>query len=155
MRLCFTLFVLLFTQLFLNFAHAAPNAGVNADQRKSQASAAKTDDRRKRKPVKLQKKTRSTKSEHLGNPKLKSDVVKPRKAVANKTPHAAAAPSTGKTAAVKVGKSPISPSTAIVKVHAWRTTRPPAKGRRKPMAAIAAAREPRPRPLRQTLNLCA
>lgn len=54
--------------------------------RKSQASAAKTDDRRKRKPVKLQKKTRSTESEHLGNPKLKSAVVKPRKVVATKTP---------------------------------------------------------------------
>lgn len=129
MRLCFTLFVLLFTQLFLNLAHAAPNAGVNADQRKSQASAAKTDDRRKRKPVKLHKKTRSTESEHLGNPKLKSDVVKPRKAVATKTPPAAAKAhatkkhhagqrakaenvTTGKTktAAVKVGKSPITSS---------------------------------------------
>lgn len=115
MRLCFTLFVLLFTQLFLNLAHAAPNAGVNADQRKSQASAAKTDDRRKRKFVKLQKKTRSTESEHPGNPKLKSAVVKPRKAVATKT-HAAGqraktkSVTSDKTAAVKVGKSPITSS---------------------------------------------
>ena len=59
MRLCFTLFVLLFTQLFFNLAHAAPNAGVNADQRKSQASASKTGDRRKRKPVKVAKKSKS------------------------------------------------------------------------------------------------
>ncbi len=58
MRLCFTLFVLLFTQLFFNLAHAAPNAGVNADQRKSQATAAKTGDRRKRKPVKIAKKSK-------------------------------------------------------------------------------------------------
>ncbi|MGL9773460.1 MAG: hypothetical protein ACR5LG_04665 [Sodalis sp. (in: enterobacteria)] len=43
--------MLLFTQFFLNLAHAAPNAGVNAGQRKSQPSAAKTDDRRKRKAV--------------------------------------------------------------------------------------------------------
>ncbi|WP_376775558.1 hypothetical protein [Candidatus Sodalis endolongispinus] len=77
MRLCFTLFVLLFTQLFLNIAHAAPNAGVNADQRKSQASAAKTDDRRKRKPVKLLKKTRSAESEHLRHPEAKTDAAKP------------------------------------------------------------------------------
>ncbi|XBS68056.1 C40 family peptidase [Acerihabitans sp. KWT182] len=52
MRLCFTLFVFLFTQLFFNLAHAAPNAGINADQRKSQSSTAKTGDRRKRKPLK-------------------------------------------------------------------------------------------------------
>lgn len=124
MRLCFTLFVLLFTQLFLNLAHAAPNAGVNADQRKSQASAAKTDDRRKRKPVKLQKKTRSTESEHLGNPKLKSAVVKPRKAVATKTPPADTAPTAGKTTAAKTHaagqraktKSVTSDKTAAVKV---------------------------------------
>ncbi len=52
MRLCFTLFVLLFTQLFFNLAHAAPNAGINADQRKSQSSTAKAGERRKRKPLK-------------------------------------------------------------------------------------------------------
>lgn len=111
MSLCFTLFVLLFTQLFLNLAHAAPNAGVNADQRKSQTSAAKTDDRRKRKPVKLLKKILSTESEHLGHPKAKTEVVKPRKAAA-KTPSATTSSSAGKTktAAVKGGKSTIPPS---------------------------------------------
>ncbi|TCV99748.1 C40 family peptidase [Biostraticola tofi] len=58
MRLCFTLFVLLFTQLFFNLAHAAPSAGVNAEQRKSLANAARIDDRRKRKQVKLVKKSK-------------------------------------------------------------------------------------------------
>ncbi|TKI05645.1 C40 family peptidase [Martelella alba] len=63
MRLLFTLFALLFTQLFFNLAHAAPNAGVNADQRKSQASTAKTGDRRKRKPVKITGKNKAEASE--------------------------------------------------------------------------------------------
>ncbi|WP_041866971.1 hypothetical protein [Sodalis glossinidius] len=93
------LFVLLFTQLFLNLAHAAPNAGVNADQRKSQASAAKTGDRRKRKPVKLLKKSRSAESEPLRHPEAKMDAVKARKAVATKSP-AAAAPHADKKTAV-------------------------------------------------------
>lgn len=105
MRLCFTLFVLLFTQLFLNLSHAAPNEGVNADQRKSQTSEAKTDDRRKREPVKLQKKIRSTESEHLDNPKLKSAVVKPREAVAIKTPPADTAPTAVKTTAALQAKA--------------------------------------------------
>ncbi|MGG7667855.1 C40 family peptidase [Yersinia sp. J1] len=49
MRLFFTLFVLLFTQLFLNLAHASPQARVSADQKKSHVSQASPDDRKKRK----------------------------------------------------------------------------------------------------------
>jgi len=70
MRLCFTLFVLLFTQLFFNLAHAAPNAGVNAEQRKSQATAAKAGDRRKRKPVKIAKKSKIPTAEKVSVQKV-------------------------------------------------------------------------------------
>lgn len=130
MRLCFTLFVLLFTQLFLNIAHAAPNAGVNADQRKSQASAAKTDDRRKRKPVKLLKKTRSTESEPLRHPEAKTDAAKtpaavPRAAVksAAKVAHpvdkTAASPRTkaAKTAAVDTKAAKVAKSKTTASRH--------------------------------------
>lgn len=123
MRLCFTLFVLLFTQLFINLAHAAPNAEVNADQRKSQASAAKTDDRRKRKPVKLLKKTRSAESEPLRHPEAKTDAAKPRKAVAAKTPAAAprAAVKTAAKASHPVDKTAASPRTKTAKTAAVNT----------------------------------
>ena len=47
MRLILTLFALLFTQLFFNLAHAAPQARVAAEQRKSHANEARPDDRRK------------------------------------------------------------------------------------------------------------
>lgn len=85
MRLCFTLFVLLFTQLFFNLAHAAPNAGVNADQRKSQASAAKTDDRRKRKPVKLVKKSKAVSGEKKAGQKAVKTATAPQRVRAKKT----------------------------------------------------------------------
>ncbi|HEN3626719.1 TPA: hydrolase, partial [Yersinia enterocolitica] len=49
MRLILTLFVLLFTQLFLNLAHASPQAHVSAEQKKGQVSQASPDDRKKRK----------------------------------------------------------------------------------------------------------
>ena len=51
MRLLFTLFVLLFTQLFLNMAHASPQTRVSADQRKSHINQATPEERRKRKTV--------------------------------------------------------------------------------------------------------
>ncbi|MGO3399017.1 MAG: C40 family peptidase, partial [Serratia proteamaculans] len=40
MRLILTLFVLLFTQLFFNLAHAAPQSRVAAEQRKSHVNEA-------------------------------------------------------------------------------------------------------------------
>ncbi|MFW5401546.1 NlpC/P60 family protein [Yersinia sp. 1252 StPb PI] len=58
MRLIFTLFVLLFTQLFLNLAHASPQAHVSAEQKKGQASQASPDDRKKRKADKSTKKVK-------------------------------------------------------------------------------------------------
>ena len=60
MRLLFTLFVLLFTQLFLNMAHASPQTRVSADQRKSHVNQAAPEERRKRKTVaaKTSKKTK-------------------------------------------------------------------------------------------------
>jgi murein DD-endopeptidase len=51
MRLLFTLFVLLFTQLFMNLANASPQSRVSAEQRKNHVSQAKLDERRKRKAV--------------------------------------------------------------------------------------------------------
>lgn len=51
MRLMFTLFVLLFTQLFLNLAHASPGNRVSAQQAERHISQAKPDERRKRKVV--------------------------------------------------------------------------------------------------------
>lgn len=74
MRLIVTLFVLLFTQLFLNLAHASPQTRVAADQKKSHVSEAKTDDRKKRKqPVKTSSK------------KVKSSPVKETAATKQKT----------------------------------------------------------------------
>ncbi|MFA3761195.1 C40 family peptidase [Yersinia sp. 2544 StPb PI] len=58
MRLIFTLFVLLFTQLFLNLAHASPQAHVSAEQKKGQVSQASPDDRKKRKADKSTKKVK-------------------------------------------------------------------------------------------------
>lgn len=60
MRLLFTLFVLLFTQLFLNMAHASPQSRVSADQRKSHVNQAAPEERRKRKTV-AAKTTKKTK----------------------------------------------------------------------------------------------
>ncbi|MBF6637578.1 C40 family peptidase [Rouxiella silvae] len=51
MRLMFTLFVLLFTQLFLNLAHASPSSRISAKQAETHVSQAKPDERRKRKVV--------------------------------------------------------------------------------------------------------
>ncbi|MGE4801290.1 C40 family peptidase [Yersinia hibernica] len=58
MRLILTLFVLLFTQLFLNLAHASPQAHVSAEQKKGQISQASADERKKRKADKNIKKTK-------------------------------------------------------------------------------------------------
>lgn len=51
MRLMFTLFVLLFTQLFLNLAHASPSSRVSVQQAEKHINQAKPDERRKRKVV--------------------------------------------------------------------------------------------------------
>lgn len=60
MRLIVTLFVLLFTQLFLNLAHASPQAHVSAEQKKGQISQASPDDRKKRKADRTTKKAKVT-----------------------------------------------------------------------------------------------
>lgn len=52
MRLLITLITLALAQLFLNVAHASPHAPVNASQHKADRSAARDDERRKRRPVK-------------------------------------------------------------------------------------------------------
>lgn len=58
MRLILTLFVLLFTQLFLNLAHASPQAHVSAEQKKGQVNQGSPDDRKKRKTDKNTKKAK-------------------------------------------------------------------------------------------------
>lgn len=60
MRLIVTLFVMLFTQLFLNLAHASPQAHVSAEQKKGQISQASPDDRKKRKADRTTKKAKVT-----------------------------------------------------------------------------------------------
>ncbi|MFK8259278.1 C40 family peptidase [Erwinia sp. AnSW2-5] len=52
MRLLITLFILAFTQLFFNMAHASPHTPINAKQQKADSNTARVDDRRKRRPVK-------------------------------------------------------------------------------------------------------
>lgn len=74
MRLILTLFVLLFTQLFLNLAHASPQAQVSAEQKKGQISQASPDDRKKRKADKSTKKA-----------KIASDKTSTSKTTTNKT----------------------------------------------------------------------
>jgi len=74
MRLLITLFILAFTQLFFNMAHASPHAPINANQQKADRTTAREDDRRKRRPVK----SASTK-------KVKEPVSKKTKETAKKT----------------------------------------------------------------------
>ncbi|MDN0092975.1 C40 family peptidase [Yersinia rohdei] len=74
MRLILTLFVLLFTQLFLNLAHASPQAHVSAEQKKGQVAQASPDDRKKRKTDKSIKKT-----------KIANDKTSTSKNITNKT----------------------------------------------------------------------
>src|SRR5471030_484843 len=76
MRLFFTLSVLLFTQLFLNLAHASPKSHIAAEHRKNHVSKAKPDERRKRKAV-----ARTSK-------KSKAEPVKQQKAKLKETPKA-------------------------------------------------------------------
>ncbi|WP_145563272.1 C40 family peptidase [Yersinia aldovae] len=71
MRLILTLFVLLFTQLFLNLAHASPQSHASAEQKKGQVSQASPDDRKKRKADKNTKKVKidnnKTSSKNVAN----------------------------------------------------------------------------------------
>ncbi|AHG22379.1 hydrolase [Chania multitudinisentens RB-25] len=59
MRLIITLFILLFTHLFFNLAHAAPQHRVSADQRKNPINEAKPDNRKKKKAAKTSKKVKT------------------------------------------------------------------------------------------------
>lgn len=75
MRLLITLFILAFTQLFFNMAHASPHTPINANQQKAERNTARVDDRRKRRPVKAS----STK-------KVKEPVSKKAKETVKKEP---------------------------------------------------------------------
>ncbi|WP_440494803.1 C40 family peptidase [Serratia sarumanii] len=97
MRLILTLFALLFTQLFFNLAHAAPQARVAAEQRKSHANEARPDDRRKNKADKTAKKAKVTApAKKTKTAKAKSE--KSAKKIASAKPKAKAQ----KTAKIKV-----------------------------------------------------
>lgn len=78
MRLLITLSVLLFTQLFLNLAHASPNSNISVDQKKSHVSQAKPDERRKRKAV--ARTSKKSKSEPVKEEKNKAKVTKIKQA---------------------------------------------------------------------------
>lgn len=96
MRLIITLFVLLFTQLFFNLAHAAPQARVSAEQRKSHVNEARPDDRKKKKAEKANKKVKAaTPPKTL---KAKPSTLK----TAKKTTSVKAKSKTTKTAKLKV-----------------------------------------------------
>ncbi|CNH32509.1 putative lipoprotein [Yersinia kristensenii] len=95
MRLIFTLFVLLFTQLFLNLAHASPQAHVSAEQKKGQISQANSDDRKKRKADKTTKKAKVTSkktasknvtNKTIANNDKKKTAATASKAIKKKTP---------------------------------------------------------------------
>lgn len=75
MRLLITLFILAFTQMFFNMAHASPHTPINANQQKADSNTARVDDRRKRRPVKAA----STK-------KVKEPVSKKAKVTVKKEP---------------------------------------------------------------------
>ncbi|MBF7955213.1 MULTISPECIES: C40 family peptidase [Rahnella] len=93
MRLLFTLFVLLFTQLFLNIAHASPQTRVSADQRKSHVNQAAPEERRKRKTAaaKTNKKskiapvTEQKTQDKNSKKKVKSTELVKRKATSDKS----------------------------------------------------------------------
>ncbi|HHL2560098.1 TPA: C40 family peptidase [Yersinia enterocolitica] len=89
MRLILTLFVLLFTQLFLNLAHASPQAHVSAEQKKGQVSQASPDDRKKRKADKNTKKAKidnnKTNSKNVTNKIATNNDKKKTAATASKT----------------------------------------------------------------------
>ncbi|WP_174847733.1 C40 family peptidase [Yersinia artesiana] len=89
MRLILTLFVLLFTQLFLNLAHASPQAHVSAEQKKGQVSQASPDDRKKRKADKNIKKAKvdsnKTSSKSMTNKIAANSDKKKTTATASKT----------------------------------------------------------------------
>lgn len=87
MRLILTLFVLLFTQLFLNLAHASPQAQVSAEQKRGQVSQASPDDRKKRKADKSPKKAKiaSTKTATGKTSTNKTAVSSNKKSIASNT----------------------------------------------------------------------
>ncbi|MFC0227069.1 C40 family peptidase [Serratia aquatilis] len=67
MRLIITLFVLFFTLLFLNLAHAAPQAHASTKQVKGHASEASPNDRKRKKVDKVSKKVKITPSRKTAN----------------------------------------------------------------------------------------
>ncbi|MFI8416435.1 C40 family peptidase [Serratia sp. NPDC078593] len=60
MRLIIALFALLFAQVLLNLAQAAPSSGVSADLRKSHVNEARLSERKKKKAEKAAKKAKTT-----------------------------------------------------------------------------------------------
>ncbi|WP_145476017.1 C40 family peptidase [Yersinia similis] len=85
MRLMLTLFVLLFTQLFLNLAHASPQAHSSVEQKKGHVSQASPDDRKKRKADKSTKRSKIATTKDATSKNALKKANEPRKAGNNKT----------------------------------------------------------------------
>jgi len=83
MRLLVTLFVLLFTQLYLNLAHASPPSRVTAEPRKGHVSEALAADRKKRKVTKANKKGKSDPASDKTKTKTKHHSLVKTKTAAN------------------------------------------------------------------------
>lgn len=84
MRLLITLLMLAFTQLFFNVAHASPHAPVNANHHKVEGSAAREDDRRKRRQVKTSA-TKKVKESTRKSRRIPANRLKSKKTVAQQS----------------------------------------------------------------------
>lgn len=83
MRLIFTLFVLLFTQVSLNLAQASPQAGITVDKKKDHTRSTKADDRKKRKPAILSN-SKNNKASSKKNKAIVSNATSKKKLSAKK-----------------------------------------------------------------------
>lgn len=126
MRLLITLFILAFTQLFFNMAHASPHTPINANQQKADSNTARADERRKRRPVKAT----STK-------KVKAPVSKKAKETVKKEPPKSAQHLSAKKLKEKEKKKPALPlcvMPGLKRKHRTQNLRPAKKSIKNIMA---------------------
>ncbi|ABG13696.1 hypothetical protein CH58_307 [Yersinia pestis Antiqua] len=117
MRLMLTLFVLLFTQLFLNLAHASPQAHSSVEQKKGHVSQASPDDRKKRKADKSTKRSKiattkgpvskkTTEPRKTGNNKTSTNKVVRNKINSSRTTESKTAANKKRTSSIRTAKTP-------------------------------------------------
>ncbi len=117
MRLMLTLFVLLFTQLFLNLAHASPQAHSSVEQKKGHVSQASPDDRKKRKADKSTKRSKiattkgpvskkTTEPRKTGNNKTSTNKVVRNKINNSRTTESKTAANKKRTSSIRTAKTP-------------------------------------------------